>query len=282
MTHIVLPRTERFECATRDAAPFLLVAGGKGGVGKSLVCANLALALARRGRRVLLVDLDLGLGNQHVLFGTSPQRSLEHALLEGVALECAIQRVAERVDLLAAGSGEPGMVGLAPALRAALEQGLARLRGEYDVVIGDAAAGIGADVLWPAAQASRVLIVTTPEPAALTDAYGLIKALDSHGARSAVEIPTPELLVNLVSGPDEAERVARGLRLVSERFLARSPRLAGWLPRSTEAARSVHARRPFVDHAPVSLAARCIEGLAGHVERSCSLEPLKLRAGSAE
>ncbi|TAJ21875.1 MAG: MinD/ParA family protein [Planctomycetota bacterium] len=282
MTSVLCATAERVGGLPRDRAPFLLVAGGKGGVGKSLVCANLALALARRGRRVLLADLDLGLGNQHVLFGSSPERSLEHALLEDRPLEHAIQRVAERVDLLAAGTGEPGMVGLAPALRAALERGLERLRGSYDVVIGDAAAGIGVDVLWPAAQASRVLIVTTPEPAALTDAYGLIKALDAHGARASVEIPTPEVLVNLVSGPDEAERVARGLRLVSERFLARSPRLAGWLPRSSEAARSVFARQPFVARDPHSLAARCIDVLAGHVERSCPLEPLKLRARSAE
>jgi flagellar biosynthesis protein FlhG len=263
-------------------APLLLVAGGKGGVGKSLVCANLALALAQRGRRVLLVDLDLGLGNQHVLFGSSAECNLEHVLLEGASPRKATVRVAEGVDLLAAGSGEPGMVGLAPALRAALERGLAELRADYDVVIGDAAAGIGADVLWPAALANRVLIVTTPEPAALTDAYGLIKALDAHGHRSMLEIPTPELLVNLVVGPDEAERVARGLRLVSERFLARSPRLAGWLPRSSEAAHSVLTRRPFVARQPGSLAARCIEALAGHVERSCALASLKLLARSAE
>jgi flagellar biosynthesis protein FlhG len=265
-----------------ELAPLLVVAGGKGGVGKSLVCANLAVALARRGRRVLLVDLDLGLGNQHVLFGTTPTHTLESALLAGASLETAVTRAAGNIDLLPAGSGDPSMAVLAGERRTLLEQGLRDLRGEYDIVLADAAAGIGPDVLGPSARASRVLVVTTPEPSALTDAYGLIKALDAHGAGQALEIPTPELFVNLVAGVEEAERVARGLRLVSERFLVRSPRLAGWLPRCREAARSVFRGRPFVLESPAALSSRCIDALAAHVERCCPARSLKLCAGSAE
>ena len=110
------------------------------------------------------------------------------------------------------------------------------------MVVGDSAAGVGADVLAFAALADRVvLIVSTPDLAALTDAYGLIKALDQHGVRHGVDIPTPEVLVNHASGVEEGRAVARKLRSICERFLARSPRQAGWLPRGLGRAQSSEA-----------------------------------------
>ena len=109
---------------------------------------------------------------------------------------------------------------------------LAELGRDYEIVLGDSAAGIGPDVLELAGAADRVLVVTTPELPALTDAYGLFKALDQFGRRAGRDIPTPEIVVNMASGVEEGQTVARKLRAVCERFLARSPRQAGWVPRS--------------------------------------------------
>ena len=96
-----------------------------------------------------------------------------------------------------------------------------------------------------ACAADRVLVTTTPEVAALTDAYGLIKALDRYGARTGADVPTPELVVNQASDVAEADSIARKLRSICERFLCRSPRQAGWLPRSQGIARGAWAGRPF-------------------------------------
>ena len=129
-------------------------------------------------------------------------------------------------------------------------------------------AGIGPDVLALARAADRVLVATTGDPAALTDAYGLVKALDARFP----ETPTPELVPNLARDVDEAERLAGRLAGVCERFLARRPRMAGWLPASPRVARSVRAGRPFVlpargsNRLPDTLEARCVTALARRLE----------------
>lgn len=144
----------------------------------------------------------------------------------------------------------------------------------YDVVIGDSAAGIGPEVLGFASIADRVLVVTTPELASLTDAYGLIKALDQFGSRTETDIPTPEVVVNHASGIEEGEAIARKLRAICERFLARSPRQAGWLPRSPVVERSASQQAPFVLRPRKALEQLCLRQIATRLDRlSASSRP---------
>ena len=261
--------------AARVRAPFLLVTGGKGGVGKTILSANLALELARRGRRVLLVDLDLGLADVAVLLRLAPAREIEDALAGRCTLAECVVRGPCGLDVLPAGAGTVAMGRLEPAQRDDLLRGLAALAAGYDLVLGDGAAGIGPDALAFAAAADHVLLVTTPDAAALADAYGLIKALHSVGEAGGREVATPELVVNQTSGLEEAERTAAKLRSVCERFLSRSPQSAGWLPASAEVARSARTQSPFVLDARAGLAHGCLKALAGRVER---LVPLRARA----
>jgi len=260
------PRTERTDANPRTA-PFVLVTGGKGGVGKTALSANLALELGRRGLRVLLVDLDLGLANLNVLLRANPPRHLEHWLAGEAELAQCLVPIGTGVQLLPGGSGTRACGAPDAQRQARVLAGIAQLAPRFDLVLADSAAGIGPDVLGYCAQADRVLLVSSPEPAALTDAYGLLKALDAYGREEEREIPTPELVINFAGSPEEAERTAAKLRSVSERFLARSPRMAGWLPRSAEVQDASLRQHAYVLARPAALASQCTRRLAERVAR---------------
>ena len=256
----------------RMGVPFALVTGGKGGVGKTILTANLGIELARRGRRVLLVDLDLGLADLHVVMRLAPARDVEDALRGRCRLDECVVRGPHGVDLLPGSSGTPAMARLDAGERTKLLRAIADLASRYDLVLADGAAGIGADVLAFASAADHVLLVTTADAAAMTDAYGLIKALHAFGEETGREVPTPELVVNQASGVDDAERTAARLRAVCERFLSRSPKSAGWMPSSVEVARSARTQVPFALDPRAELARGCLAALAARLERRCALE----------
>lgn len=261
------------------AAPFLWVTGGKGGVGKTTLSANLGVELARRGYRVLLVDFDLGLGNLDVLLRLRPAHTLEDAYLGRCRTEACVVRAPHGFDVLAAASGSAEMAADDDVRRAWLFGEIARLGAAYDVVLGDSAAGIGPDVLAAATAAGRVWVVTTPDPAALTDAYGLIKALDARAGARGEDVATPELVVNMASDLEEAERIAQRVRRVCERFLARTPRLAGWMPRARGVADAARFQRPFALGSSETLEVGCLRRLVRHLEPW--LPPLEKAAPSS-
>ena len=251
-------------------APIVAVTGGKGGVGKTMLAVNAAFAVARTGRRVLLVDLDLGLADVGVLLGRSPVATIEDVVVSDLDPRAALVQVAPGLDALCGGGGSPAMADLAPPARMRIVGLLKELAREYDLVLCDGAAGIGSDALHFLAAADHVVLVTTPDPAALTDAYGLVKALDAFGEQHGREIPTPEVVVNRAASPEEADGVATRLRAVCERFLSRSPKSAGWLPASGLVELACRVQRPFAaDGQAPGLLGTCIARLAARFERLC-------------
>ena len=261
--------------APRMPCPFVLVTGGKGGVGKSTLAANLSVQLARSGVETLLVDLDLGLANLDVLLRLERRADVEDLLSGARALEDCVVRGPAGLSVLPASSGAYELARAGEDRRRVLLSELARAAGSYEIVVGDTAAGIGEDVLAFAAAADRVLLVTNPEPAAMTDAYGVLKALDAWSRAEGLEVATPELVVNLAAGAEEARGVAQRLRTVAERFLARSPHLIGWLPRSRAVQAAALEQRPFVLADPASNASQRLAALAERLAPA----PLKAQAG---
>lgn len=251
----------------RWPAPFVLVTGGKGGVGKTVTAANLGVHLASAGRRVLLVDLDVGLANLDVVLQLEDGPTVEDALAGRCNFADCVRAGPGGVRVLPAGSGSAAMGRDDEGRHRRLLAGIARLAPDYELVLADSAAGIGPDVLTTACAADLVLVVTTPDPAALADAYGLIKALDGHARAAGIEVPTPELFVNLADGLAEAEATAARLRRTCERFLARSPRMAGWLPRQAAVRTACRERRPFAGHSRNTLTGHCLRRLSDRIER---------------
>ena len=241
--------------------PFLLVTGGKGGVGKTTVTANLGIELARAGSQPVAVDLDFGLADLAVVLKLSPEKHVEHFLSGDQPLSNCLTDAPEGLRVLAAGS-EARDAGRDGGRRRRLLEALRDPVEQAGLLVGDSPAGIGPDVLEFAAEADRVLLVTTPEPAALTDAYSVVKAVDAHARERGIEVPTPDVFVNLATDAAEARAVVGRLRSVCERFLCRSPRLLGWMPRSRSVLNASARQEPFVLSDPKSLAARSIRQLA--------------------
>jgi flagellar biosynthesis protein FlhG len=267
MTTLVDRRAGRRNMAYR--APLLYVTGGKGGVGKTVLAVNLACAAARRGARVLLADLDLGAADADVLTGAVGTAGLEVLLRGRADLADCTTTTAHGFDFVAGTRGDRAWSALDEDARASVVRALRRAAVDYDLVILDGSPGIGADVLAFAAAADSVLLVTTPEPAALTDAYALLKALHERSEALDPEIPTPEVVVNRARDLAEAEGTAIRLRDVAQRFLARSPRWAGWMPESTAVQVASRERRPFALDAATSGARACLESFAARWSRPC-------------
>ena len=196
----------------------LAVTSGKGGVGKTFVSANLACALAKRGHRVLVLDADLGLANLDVVLNLYPKVTLHDVFTGKAKLEDAIIRAPGGFSVLLAGSGMVEYSRLAPEVRDDFLRIMAGLVPHYDVVILDTGAGISDVVLFAVSLASEVLVVATPEPTSLTDAYATIKVLVGQQKRQTIR-----MVVNQTARLGDGRAITTQLQQVLDRFVVTEP-----------------------------------------------------------
>ena len=237
----------------------IAVTGGKGGVGKTNVCANLAVALRRRGRRVMVLDGDLGLANLDVLLGVRATNTLEHVFAGKCELADTVIRTPSDLLLVPAASGSSDLAQLTPGQHAGLVQAFSELIEPMDILLVDTAAGLGDAVLTFSEAAQHVVVVVCDEPAALTDAYGLIKTLSRRGRRRHFQI-----IANMVADGASGQALFQKLARVSARFLDEA-RLSylGHLPLDPFLRRAVQAQTPVVEAFPGSPSSRAFKKLAG-------------------
>jgi flagellar biosynthesis protein FlhG len=241
--------------------PWLAVAGAKGGVGKTTLAVNLALLLARAGHRTLLVDFDPGCGNVAVHLRLAGRRDLDD-LAAGTC--SAREALIDGPGGLRVLTGRSGSTTFAGGDRAAIDRALAAvtsLAPSFDIVVLDTGAGIGPATLAVAAQANRVLAVTTPDAAALTDTYALCKVLHLQGRE------LPRLVVNRTPTREAAMQTANRLGTVARKFLARDISLCGWISADDQFAQSIAEQRPLAlaatSPAQDELRGLCAAALAG-------------------
>jgi flagellar biosynthesis protein FlhG len=223
----------------------IAVTSGKGGVGKTSVAVNLALLLARSGRRVRLVDADFGLSNAEVLLGIAPKYTLNDVLRGKVDAFDAWSNGPEGLKLLSSGSGLEDMANLDGQAGVSLIDFVLRSAADGEIVVIDTSPGISESVSSILAFADEVMVVTTPEPTSITDSYAAMKVLVSKLPDAQIT-----LVANCCSSPAQAGAVASGLKNVCERFLGRSFQRYEYLPSDGTVGWAIRTQRPLVISSP--------------------------------
>lgn len=246
--------------------PRLCLSSGKGGVGKTSLAVNLAFALADQGVRVLLVDGDLGLANVDVLLGLCVSTTIREVLGQDLDPRAALIQVAPTLAVLPAGSGVAELANLPREDQAHLGRLLDKLCRDFQVVLVDTAAGLGPSVLWFNHWAHHNLIVVTPDPTSLTDAYALIKVLcRSYHRRHFL------VLANQVENEAEGRRTFATLSQVAARFLEVELDYLASIPADPAVQRGVREQLPFVQAAPRAPASRVVAQVAASLLSSVGL-----------
>lgn len=266
----------------------IAVTGGKGGVGKTTVAINLAASLAALGRRVMLLDGDLGLANVDVLLGLTPRYTLAHVIAGERSMQEIVVDAPQGFSIVPAGSGVEHLANMTDAEHTGLIHAFSELSAGLDTLIVDTAAGISPGVLQLVRACQHVLLVVCDEPTSVTDAYALVKVLSRNYGVQRFQVVT-----NMTRDGNSGESVFRTLSRVATRFLDVTLEYAGSIPDDPMLRRSIREQKPVVDAYPGSPSAKALKilgqradkwpvpgGARGHIEffaeRLVTRQPPKL------
>ena len=245
------------QTAAKKGPRTIAITSGKGGVGKTNLTVNLAIALGNMGKRVIIIDADMGMANVDILLGTTSRINLMSLLEPDVALEDVLLRGPYGVSYISGGSGMEHAMELTVTEREILFKKLAGCEDWADIILIDTGAGIGNNVLDFISAADEVLLITTPEPTALTDAYAVMK-----GYSSITEDPNIKLIVNRVIDEPEIREVVGTLSRTAERFLKLSVECLGYIYDDQMMIKSVRQQVPVMASHPDAVSSRCIASIA--------------------
>jgi flagellar biosynthesis protein FlhG len=233
----------------------ITVTSGKGGVGKSNFCVNFALGLQQSHRNPLIIDADVGFADVEVLLGVRPRYSI-FDVIEGMPIWEAISYSTSGLPFLSAGNGLSELHELSVPQVERLVDVMKQLEDRFDTILIDSGAGLGANMEMLMTAADDLIIVSTPEPTSIADAYSLLKVLVLKG-----ELSPPQLVVNRARSLVDAKQAAAKLQMIAKRFLDVDVGILGYLLEDEAVVRSVMMQTPFVDAYPNSLAAKCVKQL---------------------
>lgn len=248
----------RMSQSSSQGVKVIAVTGGKGGVGKTNVSLNTAIALGQQGNRVLVLDADLGLANCDVMLGLRVEKNLSHVLSGECELDEILVEGPAGIKIVPATSGSQNMVELTPAEHAGLIRAFSELNSEFDILIVDTAAGISDMVLSFSRAAQDVLVVVCDEPTSITDAYALIKVLSrEHGVYRF------KIVANMVRSLREGQELFAKLSKVTDRFLDVALEMVATIPYDENMRKSTRRQKTIVELYPNSPASIAFQNLAG-------------------
>lgn len=255
LRRLVLEKKPDGASATRT----IVITSGKGGVGKTSLSVSLAIAIAQDGKSVTLLDADLGLANINVILGIIPKYNLYHVIKGKKKLKDIIIEVPEGIKIIAGASGFQQLANLDVKQRDEFIHSIAELAND-DFLIVDTGAGISQNVLSFVMAADEVIVVTTPEPTAITDAYGIIKAIASQSNEKHIK-----LIVNRAQSVAEGKRVAQRVINIAGQFLNIRVEELGFVYEDLYVPKSVRNQKPFIVSYPNSKASGCVKVIADRI-----------------
>jgi len=242
---------------------FIAVTSGKGGVGKTNIVANLAVSISELGKKVVLLDADFGLANLDVLLGLTPRYHLGHVLYGDKELGEIMVQGPEGVHVIPASSGLQQMSELTLLQRNRLIDGFSRLDMDIDYFIIDTAAGVSHNVVHFLISAGEVFVVSAPEPAAIVDAYAIIKIILAEDSEKPIKV-----IVNSAKNADDAHEVFCQINSVVKRFLNREVEYLGYIERDSHVQQAVKSQVLVTRRFPNAPASRCFRALANQIVRA--------------
>ncbi len=248
---------------TKRNARVITVTSGKGGVGKTNISINLAIALSEQGLRVVIIDADFGLANIDVLFGIIPKYSLVDVMKNSRSILEVLTDGPQKIKFISGGSGVEELTKLNISQISKFVENMELLDRLADIIIIDTGAGLSENIMSFIMAADDVLLVTTPEPTSITDAYALIKMVSNRDRDKKIKV-----IVNKADNINEAEDVMNKLVLVAEKFLGVKLDTAGNMLHDELVVRAVKQQKPFLIGYPKSTAARSIRQIASKIIQS--------------
>ncbi|MFO8065756.1 MAG: MinD/ParA family protein [Spirochaetota bacterium] len=240
----------------------IAVASGKGGVGKTNIATNMAIGFARLGKKVVLMDADLGLANVNVVLGIIPKYNLYHVIRKQKSMDEIIMDTNYGIRIVAGASGFAKIANLGEEERNNFIEELSHLD-NADVVIIDTSAGVSNNVLSFVAAADEAIIVTTPEPTAITDAYGIIKIIATEIDNLSLGL---KLIVNRVKSVTEGKKVAERVVNIAGQFLNLKVDYLGYVYDDPSVHQAVLKQKPFLSADPNGKASACVQHIVGRLE----------------
>ncbi|MDD6036272.1 MAG: MinD/ParA family protein [Lachnospiraceae bacterium] len=245
----------------QSAARVITVTSGKGGVGKSSIAVNLAIQMQRLGKRVIILDADFGLANVEVMLGIRPQFNLADLMFRGKTLSEIITTGPENIGFISGGSGIQELARMTKEQVIYLTQKMVELDSIADVIIVDTGAGIADNVLEFVTACSEVLLVATPEPTSITDAYALLKALNRRAGFSR-ERTSIKMISNRVRSETEGKNLYEKMSIVVDKFLNIQPEFLGMIPQDDLISKAVMLQKPISIAYPGAPAAKAMQNIA--------------------
>ena len=241
----------------RGHARVIAVTSGKGGVGKTSISVNLAISLAEKGNRVILLDADLGLANVEVLLGLNSIYNLQHVITGEKSMAQILVKGPGGVGVVPGTSGLSKLADLSVKARDNIMAGLKQLQERADFIVIDTMAGIGRSAVAFVVAADEVILISTPEPSAIIDAYGMLKTTYQKRDDAVVR-----LVVNMVLNKKQASLVYSKLSNAAQQYLGRKLSYLGMIPRDPRVSQAVMQSHPFCIRYPSSAAARSVKDIA--------------------